>query len=129
VIRILFLTLLLGVGTVRAQDDLVAYVPKRNISRMADSETITLTSTGQHGIYRLTVPSGTVTIDVLDARGEKLLRQPPIENGILNVRALKASTYTIRAHSPSGISIRRFALMGRGASLWAIDAEPVPGPH
>ncbi len=127
--RLSSIVLLLITLSTHAQDDLVAYVPRRNVARVADTEAIGLTSTGRHGVYRISVPEGTIAIDVLNARGEKLERQPPIENGTINVRALKASTYTIRAHTASGIAIRRFALLGRGASLWAIDAEPVPGAH
>lgn len=127
-IRMLALAFMFPIMGVHAQEDLVAYVPRSNVARVADNETITLTSTGQHGVYRLSVPEGTIAIDVLNARGAKLDRQPPIQNGTINVRALKASTYTIRAYTASGIAIRRFALLGRGASLWAIDAEPVPGP-
>ncbi len=108
-----------------AQDGLIAYVPKKNIERAADSETIILTSTDQQGVYGLTLPAGTLRIDVLDNRGDLLTQPPLIYDGRMDVRGLRASTYTIRAHTAHGIRIRRFALLGAGASLWAIDAEPV----
>ena len=110
---------------VNGQDELIAYVPKKNIERTADSEAIILTSTDQPGIYGLTLPEGTISIDVLDNRGDLLTEVPLISDGRLDVRGLRASTYTIRAHTAHGIRIRRFALLGAGASLWAIDAEPV----
>ena len=120
----LAIVLLLGHHSI-AQEELVAYVPKGHIDRAADTEDITLTSTDRHGLYAISLPAGTLHVDMLDSRGQRLTTQPLLVDGILDVRSLRASTYTLRAHTRNGIRIRRFALMGRGASLWAIDAEPV----
>lgn len=100
-------------------------MPVRHIDRTADAAEIVLTSTDRSGFYRVSVPAGTIAVDVLNARGQRVEPQPHIENGLIDIRGLRASTYTIRAHTDRGIRIRRFALMGEGASLWAIDAEPV----
>jgi hypothetical protein len=108
-----------------AQDELIAYVPRKHIERTADENTIQLTSTTTPGVYQLALPEGTLFVDVLDPRGSPLSPQPPMSEGTIDVRGLRASTYTLRAHTSTGIRIRRFALMGEGASLWAIDAEPV----
>lgn len=107
-----------------AQDDMIAYVPRKHLARVADSGSIVLTGTNESGIYLLDVPAGTWYVDLLGAGGDKLEPQPVVANGKIDIRQLKPSTYTIRAHRASGITIRRFALLGRGANLWAIDAEP-----
>lgn len=109
----------------KAQDGLIAYVPKGHVDRAADSEEIVLTSTTEQGVYTVRVPAGTYRVDVLDDRGDPLTKQPLIVGERFDVRGLRASTYTLRAHTPNGIRIRRFALLGKGASLWAVDAEPV----
>lgn len=110
---------------VNAQDELVAYVPRKHIDRTADADVIQLTSTTTPGVYQLSLPERTLFVDVLDPRGAPLAQQPRVSDGTIDIRGLRASTYTIRAHTASGILIRRFAFMGEGAGLWAIDAEPV----
>jgi hypothetical protein len=104
---------------------MIAYVPRKHVERTADNERITLTSTSDQGIYLVELPEGTLELDVLDPRGDRMEPQPQFANGRLDIRSLRAGTYTIRAHTADGITIRRFALLGTGASLWAIDAEPV----
>ena len=122
---LLTLMIVLYTTVATAQDDLIAYMPKKHIERTADSERIMLTSTGEQGVYTIDLPEGTISVDVLNAKGGLAVPQPEVLDGHIDIRQLRASTYTIRAHTIDAIVIRRFALMGEGASLWAIDADPV----
>lgn len=122
---LLTLIVVLSAASATAQDELIAYMPRKHIDRTADSELIVLTSTNEPGVYAIDLPEGTLSIDVLNAKGDLVRPQPEVVDGHIDIRALRASTYTIRAHTLDGIAIRRFALLGEGASLWAIDAEPV----
>lgn len=117
--------LLLITGLSAAQEGLVAYVPKQRIAHSADSQEIGLTSTSEQGVYAVQLPNDTYKVDMLDERGDLLMQQPSFIEGRLDIRGMKAATYTLRAHTHKGIRIRRFALLGKGSSLWAVDAEPV----
>ena len=106
---------------VQAQDELVAYVPRRAPVHTADSQDIAIIGSDSAGIYRFAVPEGTYAVDLLTAQGKRLEPQPPIANGAVDVRAMKPGTYTVRAHTFEGIRIRRFALLRRASTAWAID--------
>ncbi|MFZ1686400.1 MAG: hypothetical protein WAU70_03195 [Flavobacteriales bacterium] len=104
-----------------AQDELIAYVPRHAPVRTADSEKIAIIGSDSAGMYRFTLPEGTYAVDLLTAQGKRLDPQPPIVNGTVDVREMKPGTYTVRAHTFEGISIRRFALLRRAGTAWAID--------
>lgn len=117
-----YLLATLFVGTfAQAQDELVAYVPRRAPVHTADSEEIAIIGSDSAGIYRFKVPEGTYAVDLLTAHGKRLDHQPAIANGTVDVREMKPGTYTLRAHTYEGIRIRRFALLRRGSATWTID--------
>ncbi|MBK6775697.1 MAG: T9SS type A sorting domain-containing protein [Flavobacteriales bacterium] len=117
----ILLAMLLALSSARAQDELVAYEPRRAPVRTADSEEIAIIGSDSAGLYRFAVPEGTYAVDLLNAQGKRLEPQPPISNGTVDVRNMKPGTYTVRAHTFEGISIRRFSLLRRGATSWAVD--------
>jgi hypothetical protein len=117
----LLVAILLTVAGVQAQDELVAYEPRRAPVRTADSEDIAIIGSDSAGRYHFAVPEGTYAVDLLNAQGKRLVPQPPISNGTVDVRNMKPGTYTVRAHTFEGISIRRFSLLRRGATSWAVN--------
>lgn len=117
---IIFVLTLVG-PIAQAQEELVAYVPRRAPVHTADTENIAIIGSDSAGVYRFAIPEGTYAIDLLTAHGKRLEPQPPISNGTVDVRGLKPGTYTVRAHTFEGIRIRRFALLRRANTTWAID--------
>jgi len=117
----IIIILLLSCAYAQAQDEAVAYVPRRGPVHTADSEDIAIIGSGAAGIYRFTVPEGTYEVDLLTAQGKRLDPQPPVANGTVDIRGMKPGTYTVRAHTFDGIRIRRFALLRRASSAWALD--------
>ncbi|MEO8069543.1 MAG: hypothetical protein ABI599_17730 [Flavobacteriales bacterium] len=117
----ILLVLILAGPIAQGQEELVAYVPRHAPVRTADTEDIAIVGSDSAGIYRFAIPEGTYAVDLLTAQGKRLDPQPPISNGSVDVRGMKPGTYTVRAHTFEGIRIRRFALLRRASTTWALD--------
>jgi hypothetical protein len=124
----LFLVIvILGLATpmVSAQsDDRVAYMPAKAISRTADDERIGFRDSAVPGMVELELPKGTWRVDILDARGELDHTLEGRDLHILDLDGLAKGTWTMRAHTPEGYSIRRFIVLQRGTVAWALPPPP-----
>lgn len=98
-------------------DDRVAYVPSKAPARTADDLRIVFLDPVVPGELELGLPEGTYRLDLLNAHGKvKHTRNAgPLEQ--IDVRKLSRGTWTVRAHTPQGLVVRRFFVMGRGTVL------------
>lgn len=99
-----------------AQVDDIAYVPKAALERTADDIRISFRDLAELGMVELVLPPGTFQVDLLNAQGNvvrEMAQEPTFD-----LRNLRPGTWTVRAHCPSGIRVRRFVVLGRGGTMW-----------
>lgn len=109
-------------GLVSAQaDERVAYVPKKTPARTADDLQINFLEPVVPGEIELGLPEGTYRLDLLNARGKVKQSRTLGEMEQINVRKLSRGTWTVRAHTPAGMVVRRFFVMGRGTVLMELQ--------
>ncbi|MBP6574921.1 MAG: hypothetical protein KA230_10755 [Flavobacteriales bacterium] len=111
-------------GMANAQSEDIAYVPREAPARTADDVSIGFRDTAEPGIVDLALPAGTYQVDLLNAGGAVVQELDPEEATHLDLRALKAGTWTVRAHSHNGMHVRRFVVLGRGGTLWVNQRGP-----
>lgn len=104
--------------TVRAQMEDLAYVPAMAPARTADDATIGFRDRTEPGMVDLVLPTGTYHVDLLNAQGNVAGEVALINSAELDLRALKPGTWTVRAHCPGGLRVRRFVVLGRGGTMW-----------
>lgn len=125
--RLLLAVVTLGLSAplVSAQaDDRIAYMPTKAISRTADDERIGFRDSAVPGMVELELPKGTWRVDILDARGVVDDVLEGLELHTLDLDGLAKGTWTMRAHTPEGYSIRRFIVLQRGTVAWALPQPP-----
>jgi hypothetical protein len=111
------LVLLLPVAAIGQSDDL-AYVPSEAPARTADDVTIGFKDSPEPGSVTLELPAATYRVDLLNASGNVVSELHP-ENGFqLDLRTLRSGTWTVRAHAPTGLHVRRFVVLGKSGALW-----------
>ena len=97
-----------------------AYVPSRPIERTADDANMGFRSSSVPGMLEMAVPKGTSQVDILNARGKVVHSYMQEEIEVLDLGTLSRGTWTLRAHTPHGFSVRRFVVMQPGAVAWAV---------
>lgn len=97
-----------------------AYVPSRPIERTADDANMGFRSSSVPGMLEMAVPKGTSQVDILNARGKVIHSYTQEEIDVLDLGTLSRGTWTLRAHTPHGFSVRRFVVMQPGAVAWAV---------
>lgn len=108
-------------GYTQAQgDDHYAYVPTRPVERTADDATMGFRSGSVPGMLEMAVPIGTTQVDILNARGKVMHSYTEGELDVLDLGTLDRGTWTLRAHTPHGYSVRRFVVMQPGSVVWAV---------
>ncbi|MDQ3102079.1 MAG: hypothetical protein M3R08_11875 [Bacteroidota bacterium] len=115
---LLLAILLIGNAQLQAQaDDRVAYVPSKAPSRTVDDLSITFLEPVVPGELEVALPAGTFRVDLLNAHGNIKQVRSIEQADKINIRKLRRGTWTLRAHTPSGMVVRRFFVMGRGTVL------------
>lgn len=110
--------LLIIVPAIQAQhDDRTAYVPRKAPERTADDLRINFIEPAVPGEMEVALPDGTYRVDLLNARGNVKQVRSVEEARKINIKKLRRGTWTLRAHTPSGMIVRRFFVMGRGTVL------------
>lgn len=100
------------------QDDAIAYASRSPRDRMADSGAVGFTEGPVAGTVDLMVPEGTHRVDLLDGSGNVRFTFDPLVQTTLDLDRLRTGVWSIRAHTPDGILVRRFALEGSGNVRW-----------
>lgn len=111
------LVLLVPIAAIGQSDDL-AYVPAEAPARTADDATIGFKDTSEPGLVTLELPAATYRVDLLNASGNVVSELHPEAGFQLDLRSLRAGTWTVRAHAPGGMHVRRFVVLGKSGALW-----------
>lgn len=111
-----FIVLLIQV--VQAQYDDVAYVPREAPARTADDAGIDFVDTTVPGVVELALPPATSSVDLLNAQGNVVRELKGADCSSLDLRELRPGTWTLRAHTRSGMHVRRFMVLSRGGMRW-----------
>lgn len=110
-----------SVTSAQAQsEERYAFVPSRPIERTADDANMGFRSSSVPGMLELAVPKGTSQVDILNARGKVVHSYMYEEIEVLDLGTLSRGTWTLRAHTPHGFSVRRFVVMQPGSVAWAV---------
>jgi len=104
-------------------DERYAYVPTRAVPHTADDEGMGFRSTAVPGVLEMALPAGTERVDILNARGNVVRTMAYGELSDLDLGSLARGTWTLRAHTPHGFSIRRFVVMQPGNVAWAVPRQ------
>lgn len=110
--------LLISLQYAIGQDDAIAYATRSPRDRMADSGSVGFTEGPVSGTVDLMVPDGTHRIDLLDANGNVRFTFDPLTQSTLDLDRLRTGVWSIRAHGPNGILVRRFVMEGNGNVRW-----------
>lgn len=121
---LLLLIVLATVKTASAQGDL-AYMPAKAPANTADDERITMNDTESPGVVELSFPTGTYRVDLINAHGDVVEQLEPDEAALFDVTNLRSGTWTLRARTPQGYSVRRFAVRQHNGMNKVADAAPV----
>lgn len=113
--------LLHALGAVQAQsDEHYAYLPVRPVERTADDASMGFRTGSVPGVLEMAVPAGTKRVDILNARGNVVHSYTDLEMESLDLGSLDRGTWTLRAHTSRGFSVRRFVVMQPGRVAWAV---------
>lgn len=104
------------------QYDDIAYMPREASSGTADDTSIGFADTTVPGVVELELPPATTGIDLLNAQGTVVRELADSPRRTLDLRELRPGTWTLRAHTPTGIRVRRFLVLSRGGMRWVRQA-------
>lgn len=104
-------------------DDRYAYVPTRAVPQTADNEGMGFRTTAVPGVLEMALPAGTERVDILNSRGNVVRSMDHTELSDLDLGSLARGTWTLRAHTPNGFSVRRFVVMQPGSVAWAVPRQ------
>lgn len=104
------------------QYDDIAYMPREASSGSADDTSIGFTDTAVPGVVELELPPATAGIDLLNAQGTVVRKLADSPRRTLDLRELRPGTWTLRAHTSTGIRVRRFMVLSRGGMRWVRQA-------
>jgi len=105
-------------------DERIAYLPTNAIAKTADDVRISFRESAAAGMVELELPRGTWRVDILNTRGELDHTLEGSDLNTLDLGSLAKGTWTMRAHTPEGYSIRRFIILQRGTVAWALPPAP-----
>ncbi len=105
-------------------DEMIAYVPAKAPSRTADNTKITFLDPVVPGVLELSLPDGTRRVDLLNARGKVKATHEGSSMQQIDLRKLRRGTWTLRAHTRSGMMVRRFLVLGHGQVVWQLPPAP-----
>lgn len=101
-------------------DERYAYVPSKAVERTADNESMGFRTSAVPGVLEMALPTGTRRVDILNARGNVVRSLPYADLAELDLGSLARGTWTLRAHTPYGLSVRRIVVMQPGSVAWAV---------
>lgn len=107
------------------QSDDLAYVPAEAPAHTADDVSIGFKDTQEPGLVTLDLPIATYRVDLLNASGNVVSELHPEAGFQLDLRNLRSGTWTVRAHAPSGMHVRRFVVLGKSGALWVKQPQRV----
>ena len=122
--QFLMVAVLLAPALAAAQAEDLAYVPSAAPARTADEASIGFRDRSEPGLVDLVLPPGTYQVDLLNAQGNIVGHIDLRNSAELDLRALKPGTWTVRAHCPDGLRVRRFVVLGRGGTMWVQQRQP-----
>jgi hypothetical protein len=108
-----------GHDSIAQADGMVAYVPNAPLERTADNARIGFVESAVAGKAEAILPEGSYKADILNVRGNVKLTFSTHELGFLSLGDLRPGTWTLRVHTPDGIRVRRFVVMGQGKVIWS----------
>ncbi|MEO8587924.1 MAG: T9SS type A sorting domain-containing protein [Flavobacteriales bacterium] len=117
----------LAMNGLMAQDDgYVAYVPSRPPEHTADDERVGFVEGTLPSTVELSLPVGTYQVDLLNARGK--VKQSFAAGAIdqIDLTELSPGTWTLRARTPEGLCVRRFAVLTHGGVRWTLPQPKRP---
>lgn len=113
------------VHSVHAQSEDMAFQGGRSsLPEHDDRGTLAMERGHELGALGLKLPEGTYAMDILDKRGRVVQRLHGPEMRALAISELQPGTWTLRASTPNGYSLRRFVVLRKGHVAWALP-EPV----
>ena len=98
--------------------EMVAYVPSTPPERTADDLRISFLEPAVPGELEVALPNGTHRVDLLNARGRVKHSHDVNAAGRLDLKKLRRGLWTLRAHTPDGMVVRRFVVQDHGRVLW-----------
>lgn len=112
--------MILTYTAIAQSEERIAYVPLRAVEHTADNEAMGFRTGAVGGLLEMSVPSGTRRVDILNAKGNVVRSFEQDEVSDLDLGSLARGTWTLRAHTPNGFSVRRFVVMQPGSVAWAV---------
>ncbi|WKZ67192.1 MAG: hypothetical protein QY325_04510 [Flavobacteriales bacterium] len=109
-----------------AQADDMAYMPKEVPARTADDAVITMHETDTPGVVAFSLPPETYRVDLLNGQGRVVDSMPPDAAAAFDLDRLRPGTWTLRAHTPVGMRVRRFVVSNRNGLNRAVEASARP---
>lgn len=123
---VLIAAAMLTVCHCRAQADDMAYMPRVAPARTADDAVITMHETDTPGVVAFRLPAETYRVDLLNGQGRVVESMLPDAVGAFDLERLRPGTWTLRAHTPAGMRVRRFVVSSRNGLNWAVEASARP---
>jgi hypothetical protein len=123
---LLFLSCVAAAGLMAQDDGYVAYVPSRPPEHTADDVRVGFVEGTLPSTVELSLPQGTYQVDLLNARGNVKRSFPAGSIDQIDLTELSPGTWTLRARTPEGLSIRRFAVLAQGGVLWTLPQPKRP---
>lgn len=121
-ILLLVLACAISTGLSAQYGDLAAMTPPRTVARTADDTRIAIAERSSKGVFSVDVPEDCYRIDLLNAKGRVKYQLDPSDRR-LQLDRLRPGTWTLRAHTTTGIMVRRFLVFKRGHAPWAIPGH------
>lgn len=112
-----------SVAATSAQDDLAYMGTRPKSGREAPVQRLSILDGALPGSKDLELPDGTVQVDLLNGNGRVTREFTGPEMDRLDIAGLRPGTWTLRAHTASGMVVRRFMVM-QGGHVWTLDQLP-----
>jgi hypothetical protein len=110
--------------TVAQSDEQTAYVPSRPPANEASANELGFQTGSGSDRMQLDLPAGTWQVDILNSKGSVVRTLTTTELDNMDLDDLGKGTWTLRAHTPEGLSVRRFVVMQPGQVAWALPTLP-----
>ncbi len=123
------LFMVFSLSSAEAQYGDLAMAGTKRTARTADVASIQLVPTSVPGVVELTLPAGTLGVDVLNARGKVVRELDSDKLDRLDLNRLRPGTWTVRVRTTDGYLIRRFVVLGRSSMYWSPSDQRTVRAH
>lgn len=96
------------------------YVAHPREEQAVQEESLALVEGAISGMVEFGLPWGTTRVDLLNGKGRLKRSIDAQELSTMELGALRSGTWTLRAHTPTGLVVRRIMVLDNG-SIWALD--------